>query len=126
MIDGSVVHKLQADPFSVIAPAGSVNNTLATFGSTYSAVPVNASMGIRLDFTLTPGDSAAFLSRFEREVDPDGTLTPEERRRRAVAARKAHMARLAHLSATKRAKGTKKATAATVAEEVRNAGATSN
>lgn len=35
-----------------------------------------------------------FLARFEREVDPDGVLEPEERLRRATAAKKLHMARL--------------------------------
>lgn len=37
----------------------------------------------------------AALDRFEREVDPDGELTPEERAKRAEWARKAHMQRLA-------------------------------
>jgi hypothetical protein len=37
----------------------------------------------------------AFLDRFEREVDPDGVLPPEERARRAEHARKAHMTKLA-------------------------------
>jgi len=32
----------------------------------------------------------AFLSRFDREVDPDGLLTPAERTRRATQARKAY------------------------------------
>ena len=36
-----------------------------------------------------------FLARFEREVDPDGVLTPEERERRAKLAMRAHMAGLA-------------------------------
>jgi hypothetical protein len=36
-----------------------------------------------------------FLERFEREVDPDGTLPAEERRRRAEHARRAYMLRLA-------------------------------
>jgi len=45
--------------------------------------------------TNTAPASAAFLSRFEREVDPDGTLTPDERVRRARLARKAYMSRLA-------------------------------
>lgn len=40
-----------------------------------------------------------FLSRFEREVDPTGTLPPEERTRRAEHARKAYFARLALRSA---------------------------
>src|SRR5258705_13727868 len=36
----------------------------------------------------------ALQRRFEREVDPDGVLDPEERRKRADNARKAHMERL--------------------------------
>ena len=46
---------------------------------------------------------AAFLSRFEREVGPDGTLDPVERARRAEYARKAYFARLAFASAKARA-----------------------
>ena len=46
----------------------------------------------------------AFLSRFEREVDPDGLLPEPERQRRAESARRAHFARLALASARKRAK----------------------
>jgi hypothetical protein len=45
---------------------------------------------------------AAFLSRFERDVDPEGKLPPEERSRRAECARKAHMAKLALRSARAR------------------------
>jgi len=41
----------------------------------------------------------AFLARFEAEVDPDGTLAPEERARRAEMALRAHMATLAYRSA---------------------------
>ena len=48
-----------------------------------------------------PGRRAA-LERFEREVDPDGTLPPEERARRAAHARKAYFARLALKSAQAR------------------------
>jgi len=44
----------------------------------------------------------AFLSRFEREVDPDGTLLPDERRKRAQHALRAHMLRLAKRSASVR------------------------
>ena len=47
---------------------------------------------------------AAFLKRFEREVDPDETLPEAERLRRAESARKAHFARLALASARARAK----------------------
>lgn len=38
---------------------------------------------------------AAFMERFEREVDPGGTLTPAERARRAAHARRAYFAKLA-------------------------------
>jgi hypothetical protein len=37
----------------------------------------------------------AFAARFEREVDPDGLLSPDERARRADAARRAYFTRLA-------------------------------
>lgn len=48
--------------------------------------------------------SRDLLAKFEREVDPEGTLDPEERRKRAVNARNAHMARLALKSAKARRK----------------------
>ena len=51
---------------------------------------------------LTAAARAAFLVKFEREVDPDGVLLPEERERRAAYARKAHFARLGKLSANAR------------------------
>lgn len=35
------------------------------------------------------------LRKFEREVDPEGVLPEDERRRRAEAARRAHMTRMA-------------------------------
>jgi len=57
---------------------------------------------------LTRQARAGFLRRFEIEVDPDGTLRPEERTRRAVAARKAHMAVLAHKSAKARRRRAKR------------------
>jgi hypothetical protein len=41
----------------------------------------------------------AFYAKFEREVDPDGTLTPHERAKRADYARRAHMQRMALNSA---------------------------
>jgi hypothetical protein len=43
----------------------------------------------------TAAARAAFLARFEAEVDPDGALSPEERRRRAEQARSAYFTRLA-------------------------------
>jgi len=48
---------------------------------------------------LTANARAAFLARFEREVDPEGALSPDERRRRAGHALRAHMVRLALRSA---------------------------
>ncbi len=51
--------------------------------------------------TSKPG-RVAFLASFERLVDPDGSLPPAERIRRAAHARSAHFARLAYLSAKAR------------------------
>ncbi|MEU7633846.1 hypothetical protein AB0C34_28360 [Nocardia sp. NPDC049220] len=45
---------------------------------------------------------AAMASRFDRLVDPDGLLSPEERAYRADQARKAHYTRLALRSAQAR------------------------
>ena len=45
---------------------------------------------------------AAFLDRFEQQVDPDGALAPAERARRAESARKAYMLQLALKSAAAR------------------------
>lgn len=47
---------------------------------------------------------AGLLARFEREVDPDNTLDPTERTRRAEHARRAHMKRLALRSSRVRAR----------------------
>ena len=52
----------------------------------------------------TSAARAKFLGRFEREVDPDSTLTTEERARRATAARRAYFARLALRSSRARAR----------------------
>jgi hypothetical protein len=53
------------------------------------------------DARTKPGRQA-FLDRFERDVDPEGKLSPDERRRRAQHALRAHMLRLAKRSATVR------------------------
>lgn len=47
---------------------------------------------------------AGYERRFEREVDPDGTLPEVERKRRAAAAMRAHMQRLALASSRARRK----------------------
>jgi hypothetical protein len=46
---------------------------------------------------------AAFLAKFEDEVDPGRLLPESERLRRAEVARKAHFAKLAYLSSRSRA-----------------------
>jgi hypothetical protein len=56
--------------------------------------------------TSTKAATAAFLARFERQVDPDGSLPPEERARRAAHARKSYMVRLA-LKASRRRSATR-------------------
>jgi hypothetical protein len=48
---------------------------------------------------------AAFLDRFERQVDPDGTLPPAIRAKRAEHARKAYFLALALKSSQARRKG---------------------
>jgi hypothetical protein len=50
----------------------------------------------------TAAGRAAFLDRFEKQVDPDGILAPEERARRADHARRAYFQRLALKSAQAR------------------------
>lgn len=50
----------------------------------------------------TANARAALMAKFEREADPDGTLLPAERARRAEHLRKAHFQRLALKSAQSR------------------------
>ena len=50
----------------------------------------------------TANGRAAFLDRFEREVDPENVLPPAERARRAEHAKQAYFARLALRSAKSR------------------------
>lgn len=52
--------------------------------------------------SATSAGRAAFNERFENEVDPDRTLTPTERTRRADSARRAYFMRLALKSAQAR------------------------
>lgn len=42
----------------------------------------------------TAAGRRVFLDRFEREVDPEGLLAPEERQKRAQAAKSAYFSRL--------------------------------
>jgi hypothetical protein len=70
-IDGTTVATLQNHPFSVSAPVGGSNTASATFGPTVNAIPVTSNIGIQLRFSLTPGDTAAILSRFDVNAVPE-------------------------------------------------------
>lgn len=52
----------------------------------------------------TAAARTASLNRFEKLVDPDGTLDPAERAKRADAAKSAHFRRMARASAASRRK----------------------
>lgn len=68
-------------------------------------IAVHASWANTTDRTArTAPGTKAFLDRFERQVDPDGQLPPDERARRAEHARKAYFLGLALKSAKARAK----------------------
>ncbi|PXY16488.1 hypothetical protein [Prauserella flavalba] len=54
--------------------------------------------------TNTGPARAAFADRWEKQVDPEGVLSPDERARRAHHAMKAHFSRMAAKSAKARAR----------------------
>ncbi|HEX2473909.1 MAG TPA: PEP-CTERM sorting domain-containing protein [Lacipirellulaceae bacterium] len=70
-IDGTTVATLQNHPFSVTAPVAGSNTLAASFGPTVNAVPVTSNIGIQLRFSLTAGDTAAILSRFDVTTIPE-------------------------------------------------------
>jgi hypothetical protein len=72
-IDFNNVATLQNHPFSVTAPAAGTASSSASFGPTLSAVPVNSNIGIQLRFSLTAGDTASILSRFDVVAIPEPT-----------------------------------------------------
>lgn len=51
----------------------------------------------------TEAARAGRMAAFEREVDPDGTLSPIERAERAQRAQRAHMVRMSSISRQRRA-----------------------
>src|SRR5688500_9427563 len=67
-IDGVTVATMQNDPFSLTTTQSTASS--ATFGPIASAVPVTSNMGIQLRFSLTAGDTAAILSRFDVVPEP--------------------------------------------------------
>lgn len=78
----------------------------ATIGQLIGSIGAHESWANTVDRTArTAPGRRAFLERFEREVDPDNTLTPAERTIRAEHARKAYFKRLALKSAQARSRG---------------------
>ena len=71
-IDFSTVASLLSDPFTLSAAPGNSATASSTFGATPSGVPVTSSIAVQLRFTLSPGDTASILSRFD--VVPGGTI----------------------------------------------------
>jgi hypothetical protein len=66
------------------------------------AKDINARIAAEVSWARTRPARETFLKRFEEEVDPDGTLPPEERRQRAEHAKRAYMLQLAKRSAAAR------------------------
>jgi len=81
-----------------ITPArrpGQVTTTLSPAERSLRARLAAYAMHARHDARRTSANGrAAFLARFDREVDPEGLLEPDERQRRAEQARRAYFARL--------------------------------
>lgn len=73
-----------------MAPLNSLTPAQRSMRARAAAYALHAQGG-----TSTAAGTAAFLARFERQVDPDGKLPPAERARRAAFARKSHMTALA-------------------------------
>ena len=70
---------------------------------------IDARIAAEISWARTPDRTArtrpareAFLKRFEKQVDPDGTLPPQERRQRAEHAKRAYMLQLTKRSAAAR------------------------
>jgi len=70
-IDGAAVAFMQSDPFALTAVPTDSTAASATFGPTVNAVPITTSIGIGLSFSLSAGDTAAILSRFDVNVIPE-------------------------------------------------------
>lgn len=76
-----------------------MSESLTTLRGRLGAYALHASHDPR---ETTRHGRAAFLKKFEDEVDPEGVLSPEERARRAQYARRAYFVRLAMASAKAR------------------------
>jgi hypothetical protein len=71
-IDFNTVATLQNAPFNVSTPGS--NSASASLALSPNALPVLNNIGIVLTFQLTPGDTAAILSRFDVIPEPTGLL----------------------------------------------------
>lgn len=74
LIDGASYQTLHNSPFSTTTSVGGTSPFgFVDFGLPPNSQPgpaINSSIGIRMEFTLTPGDSASVTSRFEVEAVP--------------------------------------------------------
>jgi hypothetical protein len=75
-IDGVTVDTLLDEPFSLVAGSAGVNSATASFGPDTSGVAVTSNIGIQLRFSLTPGDTASILSRFDVVAIPSPAALP--------------------------------------------------
>ena len=55
------------------APPANTASSAASFGPIVNAVPVTSNIGIQLRFSLTAGDTASILSRFDVVAIPEPT-----------------------------------------------------
>ena len=109
------IYAALSSPFGV--PDATVGNEAGGEGAVFIVDPSIATLRARLgaysqhsrhsSVDTTAAARAAFLSKFELEVDPDKVLPEAERQRRAEAARKAYFTRLAlkSVQAKRRRKG---------------------
>ncbi|SRR6266566_5414649 len=79
--------------------------------STRASLAAHALHASRDSTLITAPARKAFMQRFEREVDPTGSLPPQERERRAAHARRVFMLRLSLRSSKARASRNKNGSA---------------
>jgi hypothetical protein len=70
-IDGTTVATMQNHPFSLTTSTSTALSD--AFAPTLNAVPVTSNIGIQLRFSLSAGDTAAILSRFDVTAIPEPT-----------------------------------------------------
>lgn len=85
------------------ASSDAPNFNTTAFDSTQGTVAALTRWATEADpVAATQKARAGFLARFERQVDPDGTMPADEREKRARRLMRAHMIQLARKSRTKR------------------------